>query len=338
MTQTDHKKKIAKKEINWGGRLLSLESGKLARQANAAILGRYGETVVLVTAVGAPAVEDLGYFPLSVDYEERMYATGKISGSRFVKREGRPSDEAILTGRVIDRSIRPLFPKDYFNQVQVVITVLSYDQENDPDVPTMLATSAALSISQIPWKGKVAFVRVGLKDGNFILNPTKEDYETSELDLSVSFNNDKVVMIETGAKEVSEETILEAIKFAKDKSKDAFKLLDEFIRENEAEKEVYEVKEIDKEIRDKIVDHIKKGFKEKLFNPEKSARESAGAEFKRELYTEFEGKLSKTEMNELFEETVKKMIREAIVDEGKRPDGRASRLPRRERDFSFPIY
>jgi len=322
MTQTDHKKKIVKKEINWGGRLLSLESGKLARQANAAILGRYGETVVLVTAVGAPAVEDLGYFPLSVDYEERMYATGKISGSRFVKREGRPSDEAILTGRVIDRSIRPLFPKDYFNQVQVVITVLSYDQENDPDVPTMLATSAALSISQIPWKGKVAFVRVGLKDGNFILNPTKEDYETSELDLSVSFNNDKVVMIETGAKEVSEETILEAIKFAKDKSKDAFKLLDEFIRENEAEKEVYEVKEIDKEIRDKIVDHIKKGFKEKLFNPEKSARESAGAEFKRELYTEFEGKLSKTEMNELFEETVKKMIREAIVDEGKRPDGR----------------
>ena len=322
MTQTDRKKKFVKKEINWGGRLLSLESGKLARQANAAVLGRYGETVVLVTTVGAPAVEDLGYFPLSVDYEERMYATGKISGSRFVKREGRPSDEAILTGRVIDRSIRPLFPKDYFNQVQVVITVLSYDQENDPDVPTMLATSAALSISQIPWKGKVAFVRVGLKDGNFILNPTKEDYETSELDLSVSFNNDKVVMIETGAKEVSEETILEAIKFAKDKSKDAFKLLDEFIRENEAEKEVYEVKEIDKEIRDKIVDHIKKGFKEKLFNPEKSARESAGAEFKRELYTEFEGKLSKTEMNELFEETVKKMIREAIVDEGKRPDGR----------------
>ena len=316
------KNKHIKKEMTWGGRTLSLETGKLANQADAAILAQYGETVVLVTVVGAPAVEDLGYFPLSVDYEERMYATGKISGSRFVKREGRPSDEAVLTGRLVDRSIRPLFPKDYFNQVQVVITVLSYDQENDADVPTMLATSAALSISPIPWQGKIAFARVGLKDGNFILNPTKEDYKSSELDLSVSFNRNKVVMIEAAAKEVPEETIIEAIKFAEDKSKEAFSFLDDFIKEADIEKEDYEVEEVDKEIKEKIVSHIKKNFKEKLFNPEKSARGYAGDEFKEELYAEFEGKLSKTDMSEIFEDTVKKMVREAIVDEGKRPDGR----------------
>lgn len=322
MTKVNYNKKYSKKEITWGGRTLSLETGKLAGQADAAILAQYGETVVLVTVVGAPAVEDLGYFPLSVDYEERMYATGKISGSRFVKREGRPSEEAVLTGRVIDRSIRPLFPKDYFNQVQVVITVLSYDQENDPDVPTMLATTAALSISKIPWEGEIAFVRVGLKDGNFILNPTKEDYESSELDLAVSFNKDKVVMIETGAKEVPEEIILEALKFSKEKAKEEFKILNDFIKENVVEKEEYEVKEIDKEWKEKLISHIEKNFKEKLFNPERSARESASGEFKEELFKEFEGKLSKTEMTEIFDDTVKKMVREAIVDEGKRPDGR----------------
>lgn len=317
------KRKFIKKEITWGGRTFSLETGKLANQADAAILAQYGETVVLVTVVGAPAVEDLGYFPLSVDYEERMYATGKISGSRFVKREGRPSEEAVLTGRVIDRSIRPLFPKDYLNQVQVIITVLSYDKENDPDIPTMLATSAALSISQIPWEGEVAFVRVGLKDGEFILNPTKEDYETSELDLAVSFNKDKVIMIESGAKEVTEKIIIEAIKFAKDKSKEAFKLLNDLVKESDVEKEEYEVKEIDKDVKEKIVSYVKKNYKEKLFNPEKSSGELTVAEFKEELYAEFEGKLSKTEMNELFEDTVKKMVREAIVNDSKRPDGRA---------------
>ena len=317
------KRKFIKKEITWAGRTLSLETGKLAGQADAAILAQYGETVVLVTVVGAPAVEDLGYFPLSVDYEERMYATGKISGSRFIKREGRPSEEAVLTGRVIDRSIRPLFPKDYFNQVQIIITVLSYDQENDPDVPTMLATSAALSISKITWEGKVAFVRVGLKDGEFILNPTKEDYETSELDLAVSFNKDKVVMIEMGAKEVPEEVIIKAIKFAKDNSKDAFNLLDDLIKESDVEKEEYEIKEVDEDTKNKIISYIKSNYKDKLFNPDKASRETGVTEFKEELYSEFEGKLSKTEMSDFFDSTVKKMVREAIVNDSKRPDGRA---------------
>jgi len=323
MDKEDSSKKYSKKEISWGGRTLSLETGKLARQADAAVVARYADTVVLATVVSTPAAEDLGYFPLTVDYEERLYAAGKISSSRFIKREGRPSDEAILNGRLIDRSIRPLFPKDYFNQVQVIITILSYDQENDPDLPALLATSAALSISPVPWGGPVAFAKVGFRDGSYLLNPTKTDQVTSDLDLAVSFNKDKVLMIETAAKEVSEETALSGINFARDQVKEIFKLLEEFTKENAREKEVYEVEEVEAETKKKLVAHVKANFKEKLFSPERAARESAAEEFKEELYKEFEGKLSKTEMNEIFDQTVKKMVREAIVDEGKRPDGRS---------------
>src|SRR4030043_1067141 len=193
--------KIVQKEIKWGGKNLSLQREKLAGKADSAILGRYGDTMVLATVVSAPPREDLDYFPLAVDYEERLYAAGRISTSRFIKREGRPTEDAILTGRLIDRSIRPLFPKDYFNEVQVIITVLSYDQENDPDIVALIATSAALTTSPIPWNGPVAGAKVGYRDGDFILNPTKTDESFSDLSLTVSFNKDKVVMIEGGAKE-----------------------------------------------------------------------------------------------------------------------------------------
>src|SRR3990172_8354123 len=161
-------KKIIEKEINWGGRTLSLQHGKLARQADSAILARYGDTMVLATVVSAPPREDLDYFPLSVDYEERLYASGRISTSRFIKREARPTDEAILNGRLIDRSIRPLFPKDYFNEVQVIVTILSYDNENDPDNLGLIAASMALKASSVPWNGPVASARVGLINSEFI--------------------------------------------------------------------------------------------------------------------------------------------------------------------------
>src|SRR4030065_1152607 len=157
--------KVIKKEIKWGGRSLILEYGKLAPQTDSAILARYGDTMVLATVVSAPPREDVDYFPLSVDYEERLYASGRISTSRFIKREGRPTEDAILNGRLIDRSIRPLFPKDYFNEVQVIVTVLSYDQENDPDIPSLLATSAVLQTSPIPWDGELVGVRVGFGNG-----------------------------------------------------------------------------------------------------------------------------------------------------------------------------
>ncbi|MEX0616183.1 MAG: polyribonucleotide nucleotidyltransferase [Candidatus Woykebacteria bacterium] len=314
--------KVVKKEINWGGRNLSIETGRVAHQADRAVLARYGDTIVLATVVGATPKEDLGYFPLTVDYEERLYAAGRISGSRFIKREGRPTEAAILNGRLVDRSIRPLFPKDYFNEVQVVLTILSYDQENDPDTIALFAASTALHTSHIPWNGPVVGVKVGYKDGEFILNPTKSDLEFSDLDLTVSFNKDKIVMIEAGAKEVSEEVMLEAMVFAKKNSEEAFGLIDDFAKKTGVPKKDYEVKEIDGSLKKKIVDHVKKNFKEKLFNPESAAREEAAEEFKEELYSEFEGKLAKTDIGEIFDETVKKMVREAIVDEEKRPDGR----------------
>jgi len=207
MTQQKQMKKISNKEIQWADRTLSLEVGKMASQADSAVLVKYGDTLVLVTVVEAPPREDVDYFPLVVDYEERLYAAGRISTSRFIKREGRPSESAILNGRLIDRSIRPLFPKDLFNEIQVIVTVLSYDQENDPDIVALIGASVALSISSIPWDGQVAAVKVGYKDGQFVLNPTRSDEESSDLSLTISFNKDKVVMIEAGANQVSSDTI-----------------------------------------------------------------------------------------------------------------------------------
>ncbi|MEX0622152.1 MAG: polyribonucleotide nucleotidyltransferase [Candidatus Woykebacteria bacterium] len=316
------KPKLIKKEINWGGRTLSFERGRIANQADSGILGRYGDTMVLATVVSAPPREDLDYFPLSVDYEERLYASGRISTSRFIKREGRPTDEAILNGRLIDRSIRPLFPKDYYNEVQVIITILSYDQENDPDIVSLLSTSAALVTSPIPWGGPVVGVRVGYRDGEFILNPTKSDESFSDLSLTVSFNREKVVMIEGGSREISEEIVLGAIDFAREQVKAVFELFDLLQKEAGVEKEIGNEEDSSKELKKQVTDYIKKNFEKDLFDPEKSARESLSDEMKEELYKKFEGKLPKTEMSKLFDNMVKQFVREQIVEKHHRPDGR----------------
>lgn len=311
-----------RKAINWGGRELSFETGRVETMADSTVLAQYGETVVLVTVGHAPASEDLGYFPLSVEFEEKFYASGRISGSRFIKREGRPTENAILSGRLIDRSIRPLFPKDYFNQVQVIITVLSYDMENDPANLGLIAASAAIKASSVPWNGPVVSSQVGIINGEFILNPTRSQQEESELDLLVTFNRDKTVMIEAEAKEVPEETVVKAIEFARKNVEPVFELIDEWVKEVGKEDHSYEVKEIDESIKKEIVEFIKENFKEKLFNEERASRETAAAELKEEIFTKYEGKLSKDEMAEIFEETVKKMVRAAIIDQGKRPDNR----------------
>lgn len=311
-----------KKSINWGGRELSFEAGRLETQADSTILAQYGETVILATVGHALASEDLGYFPLSVEFEEKLYAAGRISGSRFVKREGRPTESAILAGRLIDRSIRPLFPKDYFNQVQVIVTVLSYDTENDPDNLGLIAASMALKASSVPWNGPVASVQVGLIKGEFILNPTKTQMEESDLNIIVTFNKDKTVMIEAEAKEVPEETVIRAIDFARKSVQPVFGLIEEMYKAIGKPDHTYEVKEINQDIKADIVTHIKENFKKALFNPERAARETAAEELREEIYAKHEGKLSKDDMGGIFEETVKKMVREAIVEEGKRPDGR----------------
>lgn len=201
-------------DLDWAGKKLEIEVGKLAGQANGSCTVRYGDTVVLVTAVMSKEPrEDCDFLPLTTEYEEKFYAAGKIKGSRFIKREGRPSDEAVLTGRFIDRAIRPLFDDSIHNDIQVVTTVLSIDQENDPDIPALIGASAALMISNIPWHGPTAAVRVGRINDEWVLNPTYAAREKSVIDIAVAGTADHVCMLEAGAKEVSEEIANEAILF-----------------------------------------------------------------------------------------------------------------------------
>ncbi len=197
------------------GQELSLSTGELAKQADGAVVVRYGETIVLGTAtMGRPLYPDADFLPLLVEFEEKFYAAGKIKGSRFIKREGRPNDEAILTARLIDRSLRPLFPHGMINDVQVVLTVLSYDGQNDPDIAGMVAAFAALSISGIPWDGPLSAVRVGRVNNELVVNPTVVQRETSTLDLIVAGSADRIVMLEAGAHEISEEVMLDAMEAA----------------------------------------------------------------------------------------------------------------------------
>src|SRR3990167_7299562 len=215
---TTNKKTTASLEV--GGKTLTLEVGNLAQQATSSVLARLGDTMVLVTVVMGKERADIDYFPLTVEYVERLYAGGKIKGSRWVKREGRPSDDAILTARLIDRSVRTLFPKEFKKEVQIIVTVLSVDGENSPDVLSVVATSAALALSPIPWKGPVGAVRIGhvtdptaasgqvsSKTG-FVINPGIAESELSELDMIVTSLKGKILMLEAGSNQVSEDIAL----------------------------------------------------------------------------------------------------------------------------------
>ncbi len=202
-----------RKEIDWGGRKLILETGKIARQADGAVMARYGDTIVLCTAVGdRKAKPGQDFFPLTVHYQEKAFAAGKIPGG-FFKREGRPSESEILVSRLIDRPIRPLFPEGFRNEVQVIATVLSHDLENDPDIVAMIGCSAALTLSGIPFFGPVGACRVGYKDGQYLLNPTADQMEGTQLDLVVAGTSDGVLMVESEAHELPEDVMLGAVTF-----------------------------------------------------------------------------------------------------------------------------
>ena len=313
-------KKVEKK-ISLGGRDLTLSIGELAEQANAAVLAQYGETVVLATVVSAPLKADLGYFPLSVEYQERLYAGGKIKGSRWVKRDGRPSDEAILTGRLIDRSIRPLFPKAYMREVQVVITVLSVDMENSPVDVAPIAVSAALHASSVPWDGPVATLRVGLKGGKYFVNPTEEDGKTSEMELTVSATKKAIVMIEAGANEVPEKEILEGIAFAEKESKAVLKAIEEFAKEVGNKKETYDEKKSSPELEKTI----KKLIKDKMDSViDSMATKEGGNNDLDELIAAVKEQVTDEEKGLVFgivDGILSDRIREMILS-GKRPDGR----------------
>lgn len=314
------------KSVEIGGKTLTLEVGRLASQANAAVLARLGDTVVLATVVSAKAREDLDYFPLEVEYIERLYAGGRIKGSRWVKREGRPSDEAILTARLVDRSIRPLFPEGYKNEVQVMITVLSADAENSPDIPAICATSAALTISDIPWNGPVGAVRVGFVpkngEGFFVANPSNQDLEFSDLDLVVSTTDKVAVMLEAGAKEVPEEKFLKAIEIGQKEAQKIIQLILELQKEVGLKKQKYLVEkpslELIKEVKKEAGEKIKEIIQE-------AAAQKESLNFLAEIKEALAEKYPNEKKNIVFaavDQLLKKTIREQIVEKGIRPDGR----------------
>lgn len=312
--------KKVEKSITFAGRKLTLSTGYLARQASGSVLASYGETVVLVTVVSAPLAKELDYFPLSVDYQERLYAGGRIKGSRWIKREGKPTDEEILASRLIDRSIRPLFSKYYTGrEVQVIATVLSVDLENSPEVLAALAASAAISISPIPWEGPVGVVRVGRKDGKFVINPTSED---SDLDLIVSSTKDAVVMIEAGAKEVPEDDIVSAISFAKDESQKLIDFILDFQKDVGAKKE-----ELVKPAQDKKLENeIEKMVRGKIESVVKSEIDIEGGRSNEysELIAAVSEKMPDVEVTKIvaiLDKIKKEYIRNSILS-GKRIDGR----------------
>ncbi len=321
--------KVISKSIEIGGRKLTLETGRFAEQANAAVLASYGETMVLSTVVSAKPREGIDYFPLSVEYIERLYAGGIIKGSRWVKREGRASDDAILTARLVDRSIRPFFPKDYKNEVQVTVTVLSVDGENEPDILAILATSAALAISDIPWKGPVAAARIGWmppKDGResqFLVNPPTPEMEFSELDLVVSGTKDLTAMLEGRGKQVSEETVTGAVEFTRERFEKILNLINELVSETGKKKKEYVSVEIDKELLGLLEKNYEKNFDDILIK--RVAKEEEGEELallSEEIFTKYEEKYEKKKIEEALDYLFKKFIRKQILDKGKRPDGR----------------
>lgn len=312
------------KSIELAKRTLTLETGRLAEQATAAVLARFGDTMVLVTVVAGGVREDLDYFPLTVEYVERLYAGGRIKGSRWVKREGRPSDEAILTARLIDRSIRPLFPKEYKNEVQVVVTLLSVDGENAPDVLSVIATSCALSISSIPWSGPIGAVRVGcVKEANngafeFITFPTTSELALSELDLIVSQTRQKTVMIEAGANQVSEDMVLKGIDVAFSENEKVVNLIEEFSRACEVEK-----KDVSRdEAFETLVSEMKRRYEDEM---RKALAEERGfADFIEKIVSDYEGKVDKASITKAVQEASYTIVREGILAEKKRPDGRTT--------------
>lgn len=313
--------KKVEKSIDLGGRKLTLTAGHVAEQASSAVMASYGETVVLATVVASDLREDLGYFPLYVEYRERLYAGGRIKGSRWVKREGRPSDDEILTARVIDRSIRPLFPKDYRKEVQVIITVLSVDLENTPDIVSAIAVSAALAASPIPWGGPVGVVKVGMRDGAYFTNPTDSELAYSDMELVVSSTRDAVIMIEAGAKEVAEKELLGGIEYAQDEAKKIIRLIQGFAKAVGVKKEVVEKEKKDVNLErqvkklagDKINDLIRRMAKAASGYLEyKEARKAVVASLAEEDQSKAEG---------IFEELFKEEVRKMILS-GRRPDGR----------------
>ncbi len=329
MSKRKNSQKI-EKSIELGGEKLTLSTGHVAGQASAAVLASYGETVVLVTAVSSPQKEDWGYFPLMVEYRERLYAGGRIKGSRWVKREGRPSESEILTARFIDRSIRPLFSESYKEEVQIIATVLSVDLENNPDIVSAIATLAALAISPIPWSGPVGIVRVGIKDGTYFTNPKDSELSSSNMDLVVTSRADGVIMIEGMAREVTENEVLGAISYAQGENRKIIDFINAFSQEVGNKKQPLAKEVSDTTLQSKIKKLVAKDISGLI---EKIASKKAGVteyeimkQATLESLSDKEQAQGKVIFDKLFDSEARKLI-----FSGKRPDGRKPEEIRRLR-------
>lgn len=309
----------------FGGRTLTIETGKIAKQANGAVLVRYGETAVVVAVTGTDTPrEGVDFFPLTVDFEEKMYAVGKIPGG-FLRREGRPAETAILTSRLIDRPIRPMFPDGYHNDVQIVATAVSVDPDNAPDIPAMIGASCALSISDIPFEGPIAGVRVGLIDGQFIVQPTVEQAKVSELNLAVAGTKDAILMVEAGAKEVSEEVMLDAIWFAHGEIKKLVEFQEKIQAEVGKPKMNFEVYTPPAELAQEIEAYGEPKIHDALMDPDKLHRDKMVSEAKEEILAHFTELYPDNEIDiaHVVAKLVKRVFRHIITVDKIRPDGRA---------------
>ena len=319
-------------ELNFRGREIKVEIGELAKQAHGAVLVRYGDTVILTAAVVSKNANILSYFfPLTVDYREKLYSVGKIPGG-FIKREGRPTENATLAARMIDRPMRPLFPEDFRNEVQVINTVLSVDQDNSPEMAAMLGSSLAVSISKIPFNGPIAGVIVGRVNGEFIINPTVEEEEKSDIRLVVAGTKEAINMVEAGAKEVSEEDMLEALMFGHDAIKELISFEEKIIGEIGKEKMEYEKLEIEPELRDEIYSLAKEDMDKALRIKDKLEKYAKIDELKETIVEKYrseneslkddELKTLLTKVKLVLEEIEYEIFRKIVVVEKTRADGR----------------
>jgi polyribonucleotide nucleotidyltransferase len=320
-------KKITKVETEFCGRTLSLEVGRVGFRSSSSVLVRYGDTVVLGTAMVGNSPVSMDYFPLSIDYEEKMYAAGKISGSRFIKREGRPSDDAILIGRLIDRPIRPLWPKGYRNEVQGIATVLSMDPEFRPDMIAMIAVSSALFLTGAPFDGPVAGVRVGMKNGDFEAFTSHDELKNGKLDLVVAGTKEGIMMVEAGAQEVSEDEVVAAMEFAHKAIQPAIALQQELAELIGVEKQTYELVKPNPEVQQTVNNWLdgKLGDNLRAPYPERNQlvqnlREQMHEFYAAELGEEFD--TVRAEYDEAFQTALHEDVRKGIVEHNVRPDGR----------------
>ena len=315
--------KIVRKEIVWGGKKLSIESGKIARQADGAVILTSGDTVILATVVGAKkAKPDIDFFPLTVNYQEKYYASGKIPGGYF-KREARPTESETLISRLIDRPIRPLFPEGFRNEVQVLPTVLSYEKDNDPEVLSLIAASAALAISGIPFMGPVAASKVGYINNSFVLNPTKEQLKESQLELIVAGTKDAVLMVESEASGLTEKIMLDAVKFGHEQFGPVIKMINEFSAECSKEKWIVEEKDL-KEVKNNLLKNVKNDLVTAFSEADKKKRGeliNLAKEKSLALYKDSE-QFTEMDVESQFKNIEKEIVRTKILKEKKRIDGR----------------